>query len=74
MFVDAKDLYKFTGLKRPSDQAKFLAERGIKFIRRADGQIALRCKELDAYTLSGAKAPKRAWEPDFSSLEKGVIG
>lgn len=72
MFVDAADLELFTGRKRPSDQARFLAERGIKFTRRADGKIALRCKELDAYTLSGgatAQQQRAPWQPDFSRMD-----
>lgn len=77
MFVDDENLQRFTGRKRPSDQARFLAERGITFTRRADGKIALRCKELDAYTLSAeAKGqPKRpSWQPDFSRMGKDMLG
>jgi hypothetical protein len=52
MFVRAADLEMFTGLKRPRAQARFLEERGIKFVRRNDGSIALRLLELDRHTLS----------------------
>ncbi len=71
MFVTSEDLYKFTGYKRPSAQARFLAERRIVFTTRADGTIALRLDELDSHTLSKEKRPyKRTWQPDFSSVNK----
>jgi hypothetical protein len=68
MFVPEIDVQKFTGMKRPGAQARFLAKIGMKFLRRVDGSIALRQEELDAYTLSHAKRSKRQWEPDLSAV------
>ena len=73
MFVAAEELREFTGRKRPSAQARFLSERGLKFTRRPDGLIALRQEELDSYTLSRTKVPKRHWEPDFSPLNGQML-
>jgi hypothetical protein len=70
MFVPAGALEEFTGKTRPSAQARFLANRGLKFIQRSDGTIALRQEELDAYTLTGTRVRKRAWEPDLSVLDR----
>lgn len=70
MFVSAEDLIAFTGLKRSSAQARFLAKHHIKFMLRLDGSIALRQEELDRHTLSeptGASkvAPEWHHEPNL---------
>jgi hypothetical protein len=56
MFVRPEDLVAFTGLKRSSAQARFLARLGIRFVVRLDGSIALRQAELDAHTFAGSSA------------------
>ena len=70
LFVSAAVLEQFTGRKRASAQARFLARLGLTFTQRCDGTIALRREELDAYTLSQRAKAKPAWEPDFSILDE----
>ena len=52
LFVSGDVMEQFTGMKRASAQARFLAQLGLKFTQRFDGTIALRREELDAYTLT----------------------
>ena len=71
MFLTKQELIGLTGLKQSAAQARFLANMGLRYTLRADGTVALRYQEVDAYTLSAgtskAKA-RRSWEPDFSQL------
>jgi hypothetical protein len=71
MFVSLKALEEFTGKTRPTAQARFLDARGLKYVPRDDGTLALRQEELDAYTLSNPpKDPKRRRVLDLSLLKK----
>jgi hypothetical protein len=70
LFVSVEALEQFTGKKRASAQARFLAQLGLKFTQRLDGTIALRREELDAYTLSRRIAAKPVWQPDLSALDE----
>jgi len=70
LFVSTGVLEQFTGRKRATAQARFLAQLGLKFTQRCDGTIALRREELDAYTLSRNTKVKAVWEPDLSVLDE----
>ena len=70
LFVSGDVVAQFTGMKRASGQARFLAQLGLKFTQRFDGTIALRREELDAYTLTQGTRAKRTWEPDLSVLDE----
>jgi len=70
LFVSVEALQQFTGKKRASAQARFLAQLGLKFTQRFDGTIAMRQEELDAYTLTRRIAGKPVWQPDLSALDK----
>ncbi len=70
LFVSAEALQQFTGKKRASAQARFLAQLGLKFTQRLDGTIALRREELDACTLTRRVATKPLWQPDLSALDE----
>ncbi|MGH6876029.1 MAG: DUF4224 domain-containing protein [Rhizomicrobium sp.] len=70
LFVSAEALEQFTGKRRGSAQARFLAQLGLKFTLRSDGTIALRREELDAYTLAQGTKAKRIWTPDLSALDR----
>jgi hypothetical protein len=70
LFVSNEVLEQFTGKRRASAQARFLAQLGLKFTQRSDGKIALRREELDAYTLTRAIKARPLWKPDLSILDR----
>lgn len=70
LFVSVEVLEHFTGRKRASAQARFLAQLGLKFAQRFDGTIALRQEELDAHTLTRRIKAKPVWQPDLSALDE----
>jgi len=70
LFVSVEVLEQFTGRRRASAQARFLAQLGLKFTQRFDGTIALRREELDAYTLTLGPKARPAWKPDLSALDR----
>jgi hypothetical protein len=70
LFVSDQEITALCGLKRPSAQAKWLANRGYRFERRVDGKIALQRAEIDAHTLSRPRATvaKTHFEPNWEAL------
>lgn len=69
MFVSQEEVEAFTGKKRYSAQARWLAEHHIAFMQRDDGSIILRQDELDRHTLSRAdKKPAKDWRRNFSAI------
>jgi succinate dehydrogenase/fumarate reductase flavoprotein subunit len=41
-FLDDNDLKRLTGYKRPADQARWLEEHGIPFLRNRLGRLVVR--------------------------------
>lgn len=41
-FLDDADLQRLTGYKRPTDQARWLEDNGIPFIRNSRGRLVVR--------------------------------
>lgn len=70
MFVSDEQLVELTHRRRPSAQARFLAARGMKFIIRDDGTIALHQDELEAHMVSAKARARRRWQPDLSAMDK----
>lgn len=70
MFVSTDQIESFTGKKRHSAQARFLAARSIRFTERDDGSIALRQEELDRHTLSRPPEVKRRRTLDLAYLRR----
>lgn len=71
MFVTPEQLVEYTGKRRPSAQARFIADRGLKFDVRDDGSIALRQEELDRHTLSKPELAGQRRRPlDLSLFRK----
>lgn len=70
-FVNQEDIEAFTGKKRYSAQARWLAEHHVAFIQHDDGSIALRQDEMDRHTLSkhDIKKPAKDWRRNFSILD-----
>jgi len=46
-FLSADDLVLLTGYKRPADQARWLEEHGIPFLRNSLGKIVVK-RDLEA--------------------------
>ena len=49
-FLDDTDLLRLTGYKRPADQARWLEENGIPFVRNSRGKVVVR-RDMDKSTL-----------------------
>ena len=60
MFLTATELTELTGLKRPSAQARWLAQAGLRHVLGADGRPKVLRAEVERHMLSG---PVRQAEP-----------
>jgi hypothetical protein len=70
-FVSQEDVEAFTGKKRYSAQARWLADRRIAFMQHDDGSIVLRQDEMDRHTLSkpDSKKPVKDWRRNLAELD-----
>jgi hypothetical protein len=60
MFLTAAELAELTGLKRPSAQARWLAQAGLRHVLAADGRPRVLRAEVERAMLGG---PVRQAEP-----------
>ena len=53
MFLSQAELAELTGLKRPSAQARWLAQAGLRHVLGADGRPRVLRAEVERHMLSG---------------------
>lgn len=69
MFLTAQQLERLTGYVRPSDQARWLSERGWRHDLNAKGEVVVHEGEAERKLCSSAGKEWRRTEPDLKALQ-----